>query len=71
MSAHFAVSSHYQDEGLLIRGSRRFFQKGSNFFLVNEWIQIPLKSGHHRPTSETPSGGPMMALTLNAGLVAL
>ena len=34
--------------------------------LVNEWIQIPLKSGHHWPASETPlkwrfAGGPMMA----------
>ena len=34
--------------------SRKFFSEGSNFFLVNEWIQIPLKSGHHRPASETP-----------------
>ena len=36
------------------------------FFLVNELIQIPLKSGHHRPVSERPfkwrfAGGPMMA----------
>ena len=31
-----------------------FFQRGSTFFFVNEWIQIPLKSGHHRPASETP-----------------
>ena len=44
-----------------MRGSRKFFQRVSNFenlffvfFLVNEWIQIPLKSGHHRPASDTP-----------------
>ena len=44
-----------------------FFQRGSDFeiFLVDVWIQIPLKSGHHRPASETPfkwrfAGGPMM-----------
>ena len=29
-----------------------FFQRGSNFFLVNEWIQISLKSGHHRPATD-------------------
>ena len=29
------------------RGSPTFF------FLVNEWIQIPLISGHHRPACET------------------
>ena len=28
--------------------------EGSNFFLLNEWTQIQLKSGHHRPASETP-----------------
>ena len=45
-----------------------FFQKGSNFFfiLVNDWFQIPLKSGHHQPTSESPlkwrfAGVPIMA----------
>ena len=48
-----------------MRGSRKFFQRGSNFFLINEWIQIPLKSGHHRPASEKPlkwrfAGVPMM-----------
>ena len=58
-----------------IYGSRKVFQRGSNFdgcfffgfFLVEEWIQIPLISGHHRPASETPlkwrfAGVPMMAL---------
>ena len=38
-------------------------------------IQITLKAGHHRPTSETPfkcrfPGGPLVAPTLNSGLVA-
>ena len=33
------------------RGSRKFFQRGSSLFLVNEWIEIQLKSAHHRPTS--------------------
>ena len=28
-------------------------------FLVNEWIQMPLKSGHHRPARE--AGEPMIA----------
>ena len=54
-----------------MRGSRKFFfQKGTNFFLVDEWIQIPLKWGYHRPAGETPfafryrtDDGP----TLNAG----
>ena len=41
-------------------------------FLVNEWIKIQLKSGHHRPASEMSikwraDDGP----TLNAGLPAL
>ena len=31
-----------------------FFRGGPTFFLDNEWIKIPLKSGHHRPASETP-----------------
>ena len=30
----------------------RVFRGGSNIFLVKERIQIPLKSGHHRPASE-------------------
>ena len=54
------------------------------FFLFRgERIQIPLKAGHYRPTSETPFkwrlAGVLMAFcwraddgpTLNAGLVAL
>ena len=50
-----------------------FFQKGTNFILVDGWIQIPLKSGYQWPASETPfafryrtDDGP----TLNAGFVA-
>ena len=47
-----------------------FFRRGptlrSFFFVVNEWIQIPLKSGHHGPASKTPfkwrvAGMPMIA----------
>ena len=41
-----------------MRGSRKFFSAGANFdnvFLDDEWIQIPLKSGHHWPASGTPS----------------
>ena len=40
-----------------IRGTRKFCQRGSNsdnFFYRWERIQIPLKVGHHRPTSEMP-----------------
>ena len=46
---------------------------GMFFLLVDVWIQIQLKSGHHRPSSETPfkwrfaDDGPV----LNVGLVAL
>ena len=57
------------------RGSRKFCQRGFNsdgFFVClffsdeEKRIQIALKAGHHRPTSETPfkwgfTGGPMMA----------
>ena len=44
----------------------KVFFRGGPFFLVNEWIQIPLKSGHHWPASKTPfkwcfTGVPMMA----------
>ena len=49
------------------------FSEGVQLFLVYEWVQIQLKSGHRRPASETPSewrfaGGPMIAQhnTLNA-----
>ena len=39
-----------------------------SFYLVNKWIQIPLKSDHHRPASKTHfNDGP----TLNAVFVAL
>ena len=31
-----------------MRGSRKFFQRGS---IAYEWVQIQLKSGHHRPNS--------------------
>ena len=43
-----------------MRGSRKFFQRGSNFdnvflrLMRGEMIQIPLCAGHHRPGSETP-----------------
>ena len=56
---------------LSMRGSRKFFQRGSNFlyiFLVNEWIQIQLKSGHHRLAFCWRADD---GQTLNAGLVAL
>ena len=47
----------------IMRGSRKFFHRGFPlFYLVNEWIQIQLKSGHHRH-----DGSP----ALNAGLVAM
>ena len=68
------------DPESFLRGVQLFF----SFFLVYDWIQIPLKSGHHRPASETPlkwcfAGVPMMAFRwhaddgpiLNAGLVTL
>ena len=50
-----------------MRGSRKFCQMGSIdiyvvvvvFLMRVERFQIPLKAGHHRPTSETPF--PMMA----------
>ena len=53
----------------IIRGSRKFFQRESNFdnvFFLDEGIRIPLKAGHHRPASETPfqwrfADVPMMA----------
>ena len=47
-------------------GSRKFFQRGSIFFL-----QIPLKSGHHRPTSETSYKWRFAGPTLSGGLVAV
>ena len=44
-----------------------FFRGVSNFdnFFFDDWIQIPLKAGHHRPVSETKfqwhlAGVPMM-----------
>ena len=39
----------HADQDFFSEGVQLFF-----LFLVNEWIQIPLKSGHHRPASETP-----------------
>ena len=33
---------------------QKVFPEGSNFLLINEWIQIPLQSDHHRSASETP-----------------
>ena len=46
------------------------------FLMREESIQIALIADHHRPATETPfkwrfAGGPIMALILNAGLVAL
>ena len=55
-----AFSSRFSPVTISIQhmcGSRKFIQGRSNFdnaFLVDEWIQIPLKSGHHWPASETP-----------------
>ena len=65
-------------------GSRKFCQRGPTltsffFYLFSLMrvgrIQIPLLAGHRLPASETPfkwrfAGRPMMAQTLNAGLVA-
>ena len=49
-----------------------------SFFLANEWREdpMPLREGHHRPTSETPfkwrfAGRADDGPTLNAVLVAL
>ena len=52
---------------LLMRRSRMFCQRGSNFdnFLC-KLMRGPLNAGHYQPASETPHDGP----TLNAGLVA-
>ena len=41
-------------------------QNACKGFFFDEWIQIPLKLSHHRPTSKTPfkwrfAGVPMMA----------
>ena len=47
---HTRSSLHYL--GPFMRGSRNNFQRGSNFFLLNESIQITLKSGHYGPASE-------------------
>ena len=53
-----------------MRGSRKFCQRGVNFFFLflirGKRIQIALKAGHHGPASETPfkwrfAGGPMLA----------
>ena len=51
LSASFSVyaSSEYPGETAHMRGSRKFFSEGVQLF-----FQIPLKSGHHRPASETP-----------------
>ena len=67
----------------IMRGSRKFCQRGSNpdnVFILSmrgKRIEIAQQGGHHRPASETPfkwhfAGGLMMAgSTLNAGFVAL
>ena len=58
----------YADRGIFVRGGptlRKLFR--FCFFLVDEGkegIQLQLKAGHHRFTSETPwcfAGGPIMA----------
>ena len=65
----FAARIH---KGWTCADPESFFQRGPNFdrvfqsILVDEWIQIPQKSGHHRPANETPfkwrfAGVPMMA----------
>ena len=38
---------------------QKVFSEGVKLFLVNEEIQIPLKSGHDRPASETPFDTPI------------
>ena len=47
--------SVYTVKAGVMRGSRKFFQRRSNFFLVDEGIQIPLKVGQQWPASETPN----------------
>ena len=51
------------------RIQKKIFRRDPTFFLVNEWIQIPLKSGHHQPASERPFKWcfPGVPMTLNAG----
>ena len=51
-----------------MHGSRKFFQRATSFFLVDEGGEDKktLKAGHHWPASKTPfkwrfAGGPMMA----------
>ena len=46
-----------------MRGSRKFFQRGSNFdvFLVDEWMQIALISGHQRPPAKRHLNGVLLA----------
>ena len=55
-----------------MRGSIKFFQRGSNFdyvfllLMMGEMIQIPIQADHHRPSSGTPfkwrvPGGPLVA----------
>ena len=55
---------------------QKVFSEEVQIVLVDEWIQMPLKPGHHRPASKKAiqmafrwraDDGP----TLNAGLVAL
>ena len=66
------IYSHCQSRlknlvSIIMPASRKFFRGVPTFFfLVNEWIQMPLKSGHNRPASATPfkwrfAGMPMMA----------
>ena len=70
---------------MFMRGSRKFYQRGSKFenvfffffFLISGGrIKMPLLAGHHRPASETPFEMAFLwraddGSTLNARLVAL
>ena len=48
--------------GSNMRGSRKYFQRGSDFdIFMREGIQIPLKAGYHWPASETPFNGVSLA----------
>ena len=63
----YLYRQNFEGKTFIMRGPRKFFYSGSNFenFFFYMWIQIPLKSGHHRSASETPfkwcfAGGPLM-----------
>ena len=54
--SYMYVISSPQKSYLLMRGSRKFCQRGPRLrvFLVDERIQIPQYEGQHRPASESP-----------------